>query len=288
MPRTSAEILLQLARQVRKWHGCFRVVKLGGSAMEDPVATRATLEAVVAMQSFGLQVALVHGGGKAIDRAMAEAGVTPVKIQGRRFTDEATLKIVCEVLAELNANIEAIIDELGGVAEGYRDWDSFPVKGKRLMLPGLDLSPVDLGRVGTVTKIDDDIMESITERFAIPVIPSLAMSVEDGLMLNVNADTVAAGVAKGLAAEEVIFLTDTAGVLKDHRDPSTLYPTLTRAECEALIASGVIAGGMIPKVEACFEALEAGAVRAVIRDGRNPHTLLSDFTGELSGTTITR
>ncbi|MGL6073017.1 MAG: acetylglutamate kinase [Fimbriiglobus sp.] len=288
MPGTSAEILLQAARQVRKWHGRVRVVKLGGSAMEDPIATRATLEAVVALQSFGLQVALVHGGGKAIDRAMAEAGVTPVKIQGRRYTDEATLKIVCEVLAELNASIEATIDELGGVAEGYRDWDTFPVNGKRLMLPGLDLAPVDLGRVGYVMDIDSDIRDSLTERLAIPVIPSLAFSLDDGLMLNVNADTVAAGVAKGLGAEEVIFLTDTPGVLKDHRNPKTLYPTLTRAECEALIASGVIAGGMIPKVEACFEALEAGAVRAVIRDGRNPHTLLSDFTGELSGTTITR
>ena len=250
--------------------------------MEDRPTTLGTLGAVVALQAAGFRVALVHGGGKPIDRAMAAAGLTPVKVQGRRFTDDATLKIVVEVLSELNAGLELDLRELGGRATGHRDLAGFPLFGERLLLPGLDLNPVDLGRVGTVTRVAADALLGD----AVPVLPSLAASEDDGGWLNVNADTVAAAVAKALDAESVVFLTDTPGILRDVADPGSRIAELTRAECEQLLRDGVITGGMVPKVEACFDALDAGARRAVILDGRDPNALVADALGRRPGTAI--
>ena len=278
------DVLLRAAGRVRALNGRAVVVKLGGSAMEEPTATRGTLESVVALHAIGVRIALVHGGGKPIDRAMAAAGLEPVKVQGRRYTDEKTLEIVVRVLTELNAGIVAQLESLGGFAAGYTDFDTFPIAGKRLTLKGADSQPIDLGLVGQITQIGLDDLEADIER-QVPVIPSLAVD-PDGGWLNVNADSVAAGMAGALEAESVLFLTDTPGVLKDRHDPKSLYAKLTVAECKALIASGVIDGGMIPKVEACFESLTAGANRAVILDGRNPHSLLAEFLGEPGGTEV--
>jgi acetylglutamate kinase len=272
--------------RLRALHGRPVVVKLGGSAMEVPAVTRGTLDAVVTLHALGMRIALVHGGGKPIDRAMADAGLQPVKVQGRRYTDDRTLEIVVRVLGELNAGVVAQLEALGGAATGYTDRDSFPISGDRLRLPGLDLQPIDLGRVGQIARIMLDDLEADLERDRrIPVVPSLAVD-EDGGWLNVNADSVASGVAGALGAESVLFLTDTPGVLTDRHDPKSLLPKLTVAECRELIASGVIDGGMIPKVEACFEALTAGANRAVILDGRNPDALLAEFLGEPGGTEV--
>lgn len=285
-PGTSYAVLRSAAARMRALHGRAVVVKLGGSAMEEPAATRGTLEAVVTLHSLGMKVALVHGGGKPIDRAMAAAGIQPIKVQGRRYTDEKTLGIVVRVLSELNAGVVAQLDALGGAATGYTDLDSFPIAGNRLMLPGLDLQPIDLGRVGQITQIALDPFElDLDHDRRIPVVPSLAVDA-DGGWLNVNADSVASGVAGALEAESVLFLTDTPGVLRDRHDPKSLLPKLTVAECKELIAAGVIDGGMIPKVEACFEALTAGARRAVILDGRNPDSLLAEFLGEPAGTVV--
>lgn len=271
---------------MRALHGRAVVVKLGGSAMEEPAATQGTLDAVVTLHSLGMKVVLVHGGGKPIDRAMAVAGIQPVKVQGRRYTDEKTLEIVVRVLAELNAGIVSQLQALGGSANGYTDFDSFPIVGRPLMLMGLDLQPIDLGRVGQITQIALDPFEiDLDHDRRIPVVPSLAVDA-DGGWLNVNADSVASGVAGALEAEAVLFLTDTPGVLRDRHDPTSLLPRLTVAECKELIATGVIDGGMIPKVEACFEALTAGARRAVILDGRNPDSLLAEFLGEPAGTVV--
>ena len=253
--------------------------------MEEPTSTRGTLESVVALQTLGVQLILVHGGGKPIDRAMERAGIKPVKVQGRRYTDDATLEIVVQVLSELNAGIVQQIRELGGSASGFHAANTFPLKGQRLMLPGLDLQPIDLGRVGEVTKVN---LDSFELPRSIPVLPSLAIDT-DGGWLNVNADTVAAAVAGASNARDVLFLTDTPGVLRDVRDANSVVPELTRAECEQLIRDGVIAGGMIPKVEACLVALDAGAKRAVILDGRNPYALLGEFIADATiGTAIVR
>jgi acetylglutamate kinase len=282
------EVLLRAAATARGLRGRVRVVKLGGSAMEDPAATRGTLEAVVSLQQLGVRQVLVHGGGKPIDRAMAAAGLEPRKVAGRRYTDEATLQIVVRVLREINFGIVAPIRHLGGWGCWFRDYeDEYPIRGEQLTLSGPDLQPIDLGRVGRPTWVDTALLNwFLFERREIPVLPSLARSVDDRGWLNVNADTAAGAVAGALKADACLFLTDTPGVLRDVKDPASLIPRLTRAECETLIRDGVVGGGMVPKVEACFEALDAGAGRAVVLDGRDPYALLREFTGEPGGTEI--
>jgi acetylglutamate kinase len=280
-PLSAPEVLLRATARARQLRGRVLVVKLGGSAMEDPAATRGTLASVAALQSLGVWLVLVHGGGKPIDRAMAAAGLTPKKVAGRRYTDAATLAIVVRVLGEINGGIVRQLRDLGGEATGYdddpTDLREFPILGDQLQLPGPDLRPIDLGRVGRVIEVNRGELEEVLGlRGRIPVLPSLAHGI-DGGWLNVNADTAASAVAGALKAEACYFLTDTPGVLRDVRDPGSLIPRLTRRECEQLVRDGVIAGGMIPKVEACFEALDAGAGRAVILDGRDPYALLSEF-----------
>lgn len=283
------EVLLRAAAKARSLRGRVIVVKLGGSAMEDPAATRGTLESVVALQTLGVRQVLVHGGGKPIDRAMAAAGIEPRKVAGRRYTDEATLAIVVRVLGELNRAVVSQVREFGGAACGIDgtepDVDGFPITGDTLSLPGPDARPIDLGRVGRVIDVDADRLLGILNSGQTPVLPSLAQGM-DGLWLNVNADTAAAAVAGALKAEACYFLTDTPGILRDVNDPGSVIPRLTRGEWEQLIRDGVIAGGMVPKVEACFEALDAGAGRAVILDGRDPFALLTWFLGEPAGTAI--
>jgi acetylglutamate kinase len=272
------------------------VVKLGGSAMEDPAATDSCLKSVATLHKLGVPVVLVHGGGKPIDRAMAEAGLVPKKVAGRRYTDDATLKIVVRVLDEINLGLVRRLNELAvlGVAEsgkwfGYpSETSGYPLIGRRLLLHGLDAEPIELGRVGTVTRVGPGLQKTL-DKGILPVLPSVAASEEDGGWLNVNADTAASAVAGALAAEKAIFLTDTPGVLRDRSDPNSLIPKLTENEARSLIASGVIDGGMVPKVEACFEALEAGAKSALILDGRVHFSLLDVFLRDtFKGTAITR
>ena len=259
--------LLLAATRIRAARGRAVVVKLGGSALEDPAATCGMLDAVAALHAFGLKLILVHGGGKPIDRAMDAAGLTPRKIQGLRCTDDETLAIVVRVLSEINRSLVLqLLDrdaDAAAVPEG--------VIGQRLT------TPAGLGHVGRVTGLKRTHFPADPDLSGLLVIPSLALDADDGGWLNVNADSVAAGIARVLGAEAVLFLTDTPGVLKDRSDPESRCRRLTVAECRTLIVDGVIDGGMIPKVEACFEALEAGAARAVILDGRDIHSLLDDF-----------
>ncbi len=265
--------LYQIADRLRTVQGRAVVVKLGGSAMELPAATTGMIQAVAALQTLGVKLILVHGGGKPIDRAMESAGLRPVKIQGRRYTDEATLEIVVRVLYEINDSLVGQFTERGCQVTGVRDG----ILGTRLLLPGLDLQPLDLGRVGIVSKIDRDCFRNHLHNGTVAIVPSLARDEIDGGWLNVNADSMAAGLAREIDCDAVLFLTDTPGVLRDRHEPSTRLARLTTNECRTLMTAGVIEGGMIPKVEACFEALDAGARRAVILDGRDPHALLDDF-----------
>ncbi len=268
-----SQTLLKIANRIRALEGRALVVKLGGSAMEVPAATRGMLDAVAALQTLGVKLILVHGGGKPIDRAMDAAGLKPLKIQGRRYTDDATLEIVVKVLREINASLVDRLAERGISAVGIL----CGITGVRLLLPGLDLQPVDLGRVGTVVKVDRQRFHDHFQEGTLPVVPSLALDEIDGGWLNVNADSMVAGLAQEIECESVLFLTDTPGVLMDRDDTGSRRSRLTMDECRDLIGSGVIDGGMIPKVEACFEALDAGADRAVILDGRDTHSLLDDF-----------
>lgn len=273
--KAACDVLLRAMARARLLRGRTILIKLGGSAMEDPIATRGTLESVVALQSMGIRLILVHGGGKPIDRAMAAAGLVPKKVAGRRYTDDATLEIVVRTLCEeINPSIVATIRELGGRADGITANRTFPIRGETLTLDG-----VDLGHVGQPTRVETANLQDLIADGRIPVLPSLAVR-EDGNWLNVNADTIASAVAGAVSADSAIFLTDTPGVLQNRNDPDSLLACLSAAECRDLIRRGIIAGGMIPKVEACLDALREGAGRAVILDGRNPYSLLHDFVSD--------
>jgi acetylglutamate kinase len=282
-----ADILIEALSYIRTFRDRRTVIKLGGSAMEDPEALRATLLDVVFMETVGIHPIIVHGGGKPIDRAMAEAGLQPRKIQGRRFTDDATLAIVVRVLLEeINTAIVTQIRQLGGRAVGLHSGALQCLFGERLLLPDHRGRPVDLGRVGRVTRVDRALIEDYCSGGAVPVIPSLARDA-DGGWLNVNADTAAAAVAAQLKAEKLVLLTDTPGILQDRADEHSLISSVDAADCRDLIARGVIDAGMIPKVEACLDSLEGGVHKTHVIDGRLRHSLLLEiFTHHGIGTEI--
>lgn len=290
VPLTPSQAVLNAASAARTLAPKPVVVKLGGSAMEEPTATRGTLECVAALHKLGAKLVLVHGGGKPIDRAMATAGIEPQKVQGRRYTDDATLEIVVRVLCEINSVLVAELNRFGVTAHGFNDSNGslrFPIIATKLTLTGPNGEVVDLGRVGQPDGVDSERLLFPLEEARLPILPSLAANrAATHTWLNVNADTLAGAVAGALKSEHCLFLTDTPGVLADRDNPLSLFPRLTEVECRDLIASGVIAGGMIPKVEACFDALKAGASRAVILDGRRPHALMEWALGEPAGTTI--
>ncbi|MBX6313219.1 MAG: acetylglutamate kinase [Isosphaeraceae bacterium] len=283
-----ADVLIEALGYIRKFHGRFTVIKLGGSVMEDPESLRALLIDVVFMQTVGMRPVVVHGGGKAIDSAMKRAGLEPRKVQGRRYTDDATLEIVARVLAEeVNADITRHINKYGGRAQGLHHKTHPCLYGHKLMLPGSDGHPIDLGHVGEVDEVDTPPIENLCLAGVVPVLPSLAEA-DDGSLLNVNADTAAAAVAMALEADKLVFLTDTPGILADRNDPTSLLRTLSPADCRDLIARGVIDKGMIPKVEACMACLDAGVKKVHIIDGRLRHALLIEiFTDQGIGTEIT-
>ncbi|MCI0376342.1 MAG: acetylglutamate kinase [Gemmataceae bacterium] len=272
-----ADILIEALSYIRQFRDRLTVIKLGGSAMDDPEALRAILLDVIFMETVGLRPVLVHGGGKPIDRAMAKAGLSPRKVQGRRYTDDATLEIVVRVLMqEINADIEKQIRAMGGRAVGPHGGSLHYLHGEKMLLPGADGQPIDLGRVGRVTRVDVDLIRDFCAACVVPVIPSLAIDAQ-GRWLNVNADTAAAAVAAQLGAEKLVLLTDTPGILRDVRDPQSLLSSLDTEEIQALVRQGVIDAGMLPKVEACIDSLNAGVKKTHIIDGRLRHSLLLEI-----------
>src|SRR6516164_5238738 len=287
-----AEALIEARSYIRMFRDRLTVIKLGGSAMEDPAALEATLQDVIFMETVGMRPILIHGGGKPIDRAMARSGLAPRKIQGRRYTDEATLDIVVNVLLhEVNDGIVRQIRELGGRAVGLHSGSLQSLFGERLQLPGGEGRPIDLGFVGRVTDVDTSLIESFTAGGVVPVIPSVAVDAAENRTsgwLNVNADTAAAAVAAHLRAEKLVFLTDTPGILIDRSEPDSLLPSLDAVRCRELIERRVIDEGMIPKVEACLDSLRAGVRKTHMIDGRLRHSLLLEiYTDRGVGTEIT-
>ena len=282
-----ADVLIEALGYIRKFHGRFTVIKLGGSVMENPESLRALLVDVVFMQTVGMRPVVVHGGGKAITHAMEQAGLEARFVQGRRYTDDATLDIVARVLAEeINADIVRHIVKFGGKASGLHHKTTECLFGQRLLLPDGSGGGIDLGRVGEVTEVDAQTIENLCLAGVVPVLPSLAED-DDEKLLNVNADTAAAAVAMALKADKLVFLTDTPGILRDRNEPASLIRGLTPDDCRALIAQGVIDKGMIPKVEACLASLEAGVRKTHIIDGRLRHSLLLEmYTDRGIGTEI--
>jgi acetylglutamate kinase len=282
-----AEVLIEALSYIRTFRDRLTVIKLGGSAMEEPEALRATLQDVAFMATVGMRPVLVHGGGKPIDRAMAAAGLEPRKVQGRRYTDDDTLAIVVRVLGgEINAGIVQQIRELGGRAVGLHTGPLQCLFGEKLLLPDADGRSIDLGRVGQVTRVDCGLIQDFCAAGVVPVIPSIALD-DAGGWLNVNADTAAAAVAANLRAEKLVLLTDTPGILRDRGDPNSLVRSLDSAGCRELIACRTVGEGMIPKVEACLDSLRGGVRKTHIIDGRLRHSLLLEiYTDRGVGTEI--
>jgi acetylglutamate kinase len=284
-----ADVLIEALQWIRQFRGKVTVIKLGGSVLEDDRAMIHLLLDVVFMETVGMRPVVVHGGGAAISRAMTEAGIEPRFVQGRRYTDEATLAIVERVLAgEVNEYLARRIVELGGRAAPLNFRTGNVLTGERMTLSDGNGEPIDLGYVGTVTKVDCGKIEELFSAGVVPVIPSMCVT-REGQKLNVNADTTATAVAQALAAEKLVYLSDVNGVRRDKNDPDSLIHSLTEREANQLIAEGAIESGMIPKVQACLETLERGVRKVHIIDGRLRHSLLLEvYTSKGVGTQIVK
>lgn len=284
--RPTIETLIRGVGEVRAAYGRLCVVKLGGSAMEEPESLHATLQDVAFLAAVGCRPVVVHGGGKPIDRAMSAAGVVPRKVQGRRVTDDATLAIVVRTLCDqVNADIVRQLQERNCEAVGLHTGTTQALFGEKLLTVDGNGEAIDLGRVGRVTRVDPALIHNLTAAVVTPVIPSLAYDA-GGQWLNVNADDAAAAVGVQLRAEAIVFISDTPGVLRDRADPASQIPTLTQPECDDLVRAGVIDGGMIPKVEGCLDCLRRGVKRVSMIDGRVPHALLAAALGAPSVGTV--
>jgi acetylglutamate kinase len=284
-----ADVLLEALQWIRQFRGKITVIKLGGSVLEDDRAMVHLLLDVVFMETVGMRPVLVHGGGAAISRGMAEAGLQPQFVQGRRYTNAATLDIVDKVLAgEINERLAGRIVELGGQAKPLNFRTKNVLFGERILLPDENGAPVDLGYVGTVTHVDRAAIEELCQAGVVPVIPSMCMTTE-GQKLNVNADTAATAVAQALEAEKLVYLSDVNGVRRDKNNVDSLIHSLTAVEANQLIGNGSIDAGMIPKVQACLETLERGVHKIHIIDGRIRHSLLLEvYTSKGVGTQIVK
>jgi acetylglutamate kinase len=255
--------------------------------METPDSLNHLLLDIVFMESVGMRPVLVHGGGAAISRAMAEAGLQARFVQGRRYTDASTLEIVERVLAgTINQDLVDRVHGFSGSAESLSFRTKNVLFGRQIQLPGDDGQSLDLGFVGEVTRVDAETIRRVCDQGCVPILPSMCIT-EDGQKLNVNADTAATAVAVALGAEKLVFLSDVNGVRRDKHDAKSLIDSLTADEAMAMIASGAIDAGMIPKVQACLETLKNGVRKIHIIDGRLRHSLLLEvYTSKGVGTEI--
>ena len=272
-----ADVLVEAMGWIRRFRGHTTVIKLGGSVMEDEEALRHILIDVVFMETVGMRPVIVHGGGAAISQAMDAAGIEANFVQGRRYTDEATLGIVEQVLAtDVNERLAGLIADLEGRAQPMNFRSRNVLRGERLTLVAAGGETIDLGYVGRVTSVDVESIRQLCQDGVIPVIPSMCED-QSGQKYNVNADTAATTVASRLGAEKLVYLSDVNGVRLDKDDPETLIHSLDAGTARQLIQEGSIASGMIPKVEACLETLEQGVGKVHIIDGRLRHSLLLEI-----------
>ncbi len=283
-----ADTLIEALGWIRKFRDKTTVIKFGGSLLDDEDALRHTLLDIHFMETVGMRPVVIHGGGGRISRAMLEAGIEPKFIHGRRVTDDATLKIVEQILGrDTNEYLAGEFEKIGGRAMTL-NFDSTPVLfGDVPEFKDEAGESVDLGHVGTVTRVDRLVIDNLCYAGQTPFIPSMCET-EDGRRLNVNADTAATRIAEELSAEKLIILSDIPGVLADPDDPDSLVSSLTVSDARQMIDDGTISGGMIPKVEGCIETINRGVSKTHIIDGRLRHSLLLEIytTGGI-GTVIT-
>ena len=274
-----AEVLTAALPYIRRYHGKVVVIKYGGNAMINEQLKQQVMEDIVLLWLIGVKVVLVHGGGPEINETMKQLGKEAQFVNGLRVTDKETVDIVQMVLAgKINKTLVNLIQMKGGHAVGLSGIDGGILEAK--------MKDEALGYVGTVTKVRPQPINDLLEKGYIPVVSTVA-SDRIGNAYNINGDTAAARIAGALNAERLIMMTDISGVLRDKDDPSTLIPHITVSEAKALYDSGVISGGMIPKVDCCIDALEHGVDNVVIMDGRIPHSILMELlTDEGAGTMV--
>lgn len=286
-PTSKADTLIEALGWIRQFRDKVVVIKMGGSIIDHGDTLRHLLLDILFMETVGVRPVVIHGGGARINAAMEQAGIKPRFVQGRRYTDDATLQIVEQVLAEeTNQYLADQFEKIGGRAMTL-NFQSTPVLfGRRLTLKDADGAELDLGHVGEVTHIDRLVIDNLSYAGQVPFIPSMCLD-EQGQKLNVNADTAATRLAIDLNAEKLVFLSDIPGVLADPADPESLISWLNAEKAAELIAAGKISGGMIPKVEACLDTVRHGVKKVHIVDGRLRHSLLLEvYTTKGIGTVI--
>lgn len=281
-----ARTLIEAMGYIQRFTDRVIVIKMGGSVMDDEQAFADLLADVVFMNTVGMRPVIVHGGGKAISQAMEDRGLEVQFVQGRRYTDQRTLTVVEHVLCnEINRRIVMTIEGLGSSAMGLHTLSSGVLFGEKLFLDD-DGRKVDLGFVGRVTSVNHRLVQLLCDADTIPVIAPLARD-RTGARLNCNADTAAGELAAAIGAEKLVMVSDTHGIRRDPEDPESLARELSETDIREMIASGAISSGMLPKVESCLRALDAGVRRAHVIDGRFTHSLLLEiFSDEGVGTLI--
>ena len=279
-----AGTLLEALPYIQRFRSQIFVVKYGGSFMDsDDLAERHRVARdVVFLEAVGINPVVVHGGGKAITRALESSGGKAEFAHGQRVTDAATVEVVERVLSrEINPEIVGAIEEFGGKAKGYSGSEIF--RCRKLSPPNEN---VDLGFVGEVTEVNVEPLRECIRRSITPVISPTARG-DDGKIYNCNADIAAAKTAAALKARRLVFMSDVSGLLRDPKDPATLITHLRVMEVPELRRSGVIAEGMIPKVDSALAAIESGVEKVQFVDGRIPHSVLLEiFTDAGVGTEV--
>ncbi|MCH5289541.1 MAG: acetylglutamate kinase [Treponema sp.] len=279
-----SDVLVQALPYFRHWVGKTVVVKYGGNAMLNEELKSAVMEDIVLLNTIGIRVVLVHGGGPEINRMLERLGKEPKFVNGLRYTDAETMEIVQMVLTgKLNKDIVGILLREGGKAVGLSGVDSGLLRARKIGTDG-----ADLGFVGEVTAVNPAIVVSLLDEGFIPVVSTVALGEGgDGARYNINADTAAAKIAVALRAEKFVQLTNVPGVLRDVGDPKSLIQRIHLEDVQKYIDDGTIAGGMIPKIECCMLARQGGVPRTHIIDGRVPHSLLIEmFSDRGIGTMI--
>ena len=282
-----ASTLLEALPYIQRFSGATFVIKYGGSFMDspDPTVRDGVGRDLVFLEAVEINPVIVHGGGKAITRAMEAAGLEPRFVQGQRLTDAAAIGIVDRVLSEeINPGVVAAITSSGGVAKGFRGPDLF--KCRKAQPRGPDGQVVDIGYVGEIMDVNAALLQDCIEQGVIPVISPTARG-EDGCVYNCNADIAAAQAAIALKARRLVFMSDVPGLLRNPKNPDSIISHLRVEEVEELKKTGVIDKGMIPKVDSAVAAIKAGVEKVSFVDGRVPHSILLEiFTDEGVGTEV--
>ena len=285
-----AEILVEALPYIQQFYGKTVVVKYGGNAMVNDALKEKVMQDVALMKYTGINVVIVHGGGPEITQFLKKVGKETSFVSGLRVTDEETVEIAEMVLAgKINSEIVMLLNRRGVRAVGISGKDADLIHAEKKLATVYEQgekTKVDIGYVGKTKKIDIRIIEDLIKSGYVPVIAPIGVG-DDGESYNINADYVAADIAGALQAEKLLLLTDTEGVYKNFEDKSSFVSTLTAAEARQWIKDGIIAGGMIPKVEACLRALQGGAGKAHIIDGRLAHSIILElFTASGIGTQV--